>query len=917
MIPRPATPVGPTCAHTHHARAARPCLRTQASGGGRRGEGSNGKGSAARKQARPDSRGEQGGGVSAATAQLARSATRRAAAFGRQRLQRLLRGGDGSGSGSGSDDDALPPGVRPFAEVVQDHASAADGKAGGDGKGGSGRGRGAKRGAARDLLEAYVAAFGAALDFELQEEWAEAEARLQSWPRERLAAEGVALFAMSAAPDGAIYRDSVLKFFRPNAPLPFHALSQGDIVLVSRGDPGEDSLEGIVVDYSTRWLRVALPTQLAQHVRGPGWRLDLFANTIAHERAKAALRCFAAPALGGGKAEGAGGGGGGGGGGSADPEADGRKWAGTGAPGEGLWRALSGCRAPGTSLEQAAAAPPPWLRGNPSARERLKAAAKAAARDGAAPTAGPSAAGNGGGGAPPPRQRRRAPLNASQARAVESALGRTLTLWQGPPGTGKTATLLRFCEAALSVLPQGGQVLAVAASNVAVDNLVGGLLELGIRVARVGQPVKVAPELRGVTVEALSAATPPGEHAAALRRRAAAAPTAEAGALWRQAMLLDAEAAALVLAGAQVVAATCIGAGDPRLESKTFPVVVIDEATQATEPASVVAIAGRAQSLLLVGDQRQLPPTVKCRAAERLGLGTSLFVRLQGMGLEPMLLDTQYRMHPGISAWPSAAFYGGRLRDAVSPASRPLPAGFDWPNPKLPVAFVQCDGPEERTGATADGATGYSYQNPAEAAAAAAVVRGVARAGMAAEDVCVISPYAGQVRLLQAQILGGGGGGGGAAAGDRAGGRGRAAGGAQQRHAAAAGGGGGWQGGGGPGASRLSGLEIRTVDGFQGREKEVVVFSAVRSSPAGGVGFLSDARRLNVALTRARRGLVVVGDARTLRRDGTWAAWLAWARDSGAWVEGRGARAGGGAVAAAAAETAHAASIAQYTRGGY
>lgn len=85
-------------------------------------------------------------------------------------------------------------------------------------------------------------------------------------------------------------------------------------------------------------------------------------------------------------------------------------------------------------------------------------------------------------------------------------------------------------------------------------------------------------------------------------------------------------------------------AGDPRLEGKAFPVVVVDEATQATEPASMVAIAGRAQSLLLVGDQRQLPPTVKCRAAERLGLGTSLFVRLQGMGLEPMLLDTQYRM---------------------------------------------------------------------------------------------------------------------------------------------------------------------------------------------------------------------------------------------------------------------------------
>jgi hypothetical protein len=320
----------------------------------------------------------------------------------------------------------------------------------------------------------------------------------------------------------------------------------------------------------------------------------------------------------------------------------------------------------GTSLEQATSSPPPWLRGNPSGRERLKAAAKAAARDGAAPAASSTAAGAG--TPPPPQQlqqqqqqrRRRAPLNASQARAVETALGRTLTLWQGPPGTGKTATLLRFCEAALAALPPGGQVLAVAASNVAVDNLVSGLVELGIRVARVGQPVKVrlegrgrqgdpglrlrrgclpmqlpgcrqhrglgpavspaslrlchsqmpktwlgkawkfrsktwcatphiyhrqvSPELRGVTVEALSAATPPGERAAALRRRAASAPASEAGALWRQAMLFDAEAAALVLTHAQVVAATCIGAGEGAPRATRLPCRCwVDKATRKPE----------------------------------------------------------------------------------------------------------------------------------------------------------------------------------------------------------------------------------------------------------------------------------------------------------------------------------------------
>ena len=414
-------------------------------------------------------------------------------------------------------------------------------------------------------------------------------------------------------------------------------------------------MEGVVVDFSTRWLRVALPTLSAQRVRGGGWRLDLYANTVSHERCQAALRCFAAPVLGGsgggGKSGGKSSSKGGGGSSSGAAAPDGRDWAGPGRPGEALWRALSGCLAAGTTLEQAAAAPPAWVRGDATGRERLKAAAKAARRLAAAPDGRSNSGGSnssggadGSSGATSGAAARQAALNDSQARAVEAALSRTLTLWQGPPGTGKTRTLLRLCAAALPLLPAGGQLLAVAASNVAVDNVVAGLLELGVRVARVGQPVRVAPALRAATVEALAAATPPGQRAAALRARAARAAPRDAAAMWRDAMLLEEEAAALALAGAQVVCATCVGAGDARLAAHTFPLVVVDEATQATEPATMVAVAGRAQALLLVGDQAQLPPTVKCRRAERLGLGASLFVRLQAMGLKPMLLDTQYRM---------------------------------------------------------------------------------------------------------------------------------------------------------------------------------------------------------------------------------------------------------------------------------
>ena len=239
--------------------------------------------------------------------------------------------------------------------------------------------------------------------------------------------------------------------------------------------------------------------------------------------------------------------------------------------------------------------------------------------------------------------------------------------------------------------------------------------------------------------------------------------------------------------------------------------------------------------------------------------------------------NTHTRRHPAISAFPSAAFYKGRLRDAVAPSTRPLPAGFDWPSSTTPVAFVQCDGPEEPSGPA-----GATYQNTTEAAAAAAAVRALIEEGGArAEEVCVITPYSGQARLLKQMLVGGGGG------GDSGSGSSGSTSGRQ--------------------VVSLEGLEIKTVDGFQGREKEVVVFSAVRSSTEGSVGFLSDCRRLNVAITRPRRGLIVLGDARTLARDPVWRAWLQWAREVGAFVAApppASARDNAAAAAAAAARGA-------------
>lgn len=289
------------------------------------------------------------------------------------------------------------------------------------------------------------------------------------------------------------------------------------------------------------------------------------------------------------------------------------------------------------------------------------------------------------------------------------------------------------------------------------------------------------------------------------------------------------------LRNAQVVCATCSGAGSDMLERNAFPCVLLDEASQATEPSSVVPLCKGARVVALVGDHRQLPPTIVCREAEAAGLGTSLFDRLVHLGVEPLMLDTQYRMHPALAHFPSQAFYGGRLASGVGAAARVPPRGFPWPHASVGLAFVAAEGFER--------SEGTSHSNAAEAEVVAQVVRGFLQSGeLRLEQIGIVTPYASQVRLLR-RILN------------------------VPRRAPADG----------------SGvLEVSSVDGFQGREKEVIVFSAVRANAGGAVGFLGDPRRLNVMLTRAKRGLVVVGHHRTLSAESQfWQPWLRWAEGAG------------------------------------
>jgi len=399
-------------------------------------------------------------------------------------------------------------------------------------------------------------------------------------------------------------------------------------------------------------------------------------------------------------------------------------------------------------------------------------------------------------------------MNSSQRMAVCGAAANRLTLIQGPPGTGKTAVAIRILSL-WSRMCRGRPVLATSDSNIAVDNLVEGCAAAGLRVVRLGRPEAVRPELLKHCVDRPPSSAggggpppPPSGNAFKEKRRQ--------------------------LRSAQVICCTCIGSGGDILDGMTFDRVLVDEATQASEPAVLVPITRGCRQLVLVGDHCQLPPTVLSTKAEEEGLGVPLFSRLVACGVPPFMLDTQYRMHPAIAMFVSDLFYGGKLLNGVTaPERRPL-AGFPWPREEFPVAFVPV-----AHGIEMD--DGVSKMNEAEAAAATDAVSALLQGGCAVGDIAVVTPYAAQVRLLRRMI--------------------------RQL------------------VQHPPYVEVSSTDGFQGREKEAVIFSSVRSNSYGQVGFVSDWRRVNVSFTRARRALIVIGNDSTLRRGDpeTWAPWLAWA----------------------------------------
>ena len=436
----------------------------------------------------------------------------------------------------------------------------------------------------------------------------------------------------------------------------------------------------------------------------------------------------------------------------------------------------------------------------------------------------------------------KSPLNASQREAIIHALGANdLAIIHGPPGTGKTTTVAELIRQAVA---KGQRVLACAPSNTGVDNLLEKLVELGINAIRIGHPARVLESLQEHTLDYLVEADPAMKVIREMRReaemltskagrwtRAKPMPGAredlkqEARRLRNDAKIFEEQIIDTKLDRASVICATTNY--DPEiLGDRTFDLGVIDEACQSTEPGYWPVVL-RVEQLVLAGDHCQLPPTVLSTQATLEGLSKSMMERLveRWENRVTRQLTIQYRMHQKIMEFPSEHFYQGTLVADASVAEHTL---ADLPGIQTesldaqPVLFVDTSGADWTEELDPNG---ESKLNPREAIWILKQVDALLAAGLLPDQIAVIAPYSAQVRFLRDRCT-------------------------------------------------SNGVEIDTVDGFQGREKEAVLISLVRSNSQGEVGFLGDTRRMNVAMTRAKRKLIVIGDGSTLGRNAFFKKWI-------------------------------------------
>lgn len=423
-------------------------------------------------------------------------------------------------------------------------------------------------------------------------------------------------------------------------------------------------------------------------------------------------------------------------------------------------------------------------------------------------------------------------LNATQEEAVNKVLhAKDVAIVHGPPGTGKTTTLV---EAVYETLHRENQVLVCAQSNMAVDWISEKLVDRGVSVLRIGNPSRVNDKMLSFTYERRFESHPDYPQLWSIRKAirelyARSRKGAEREAVRQKINSLKGRATELeirinesLFSEARVIACTLVGSANRLLTGQKFGTLFIDEAAQALEAACWIPIR-KADRVILAGDHCQLPPTVKAPEALRAGLGHTLMQTIVKNKPDTVsLLKLQYRMNDEIMRFSSEWFYGGMLQSAPEVKYRSI-LDFDTPIEWINTEGLDCN--EEFIGEN------YGRINKSEAELSIEQLKGyitkIGRERFLDEriDVGMISPYKAQVQYLRRLV----------------------------RNDAFF-------------KPYRQAITINTVDGFQGQERDVILISLVRANEEGQIGFLNDLRRMNVAITRARMKLIILGDASTLTR---------------------------------------------------
>lgn len=418
-------------------------------------------------------------------------------------------------------------------------------------------------------------------------------------------------------------------------------------------------------------------------------------------------------------------------------------------------------------------------------------------------------------------------LNASQEKAVNEVLwAKDVAVVHGPPGTGKTTTLV---EAIFETLRRESQVLVCAQSNMAVDWISEKLVDRGINVLRIGNPTRVNDKMLSFTYERRFEAHPDYPQLWSIRkairelrqqRKHADSWHQKMDRLKSRATELELRIRSSLFGEARVIASTLTGAANRVLEGEKYSTLFIDEVAQALEAACWIAIR-KAGRVILADDHCQLPPTVKSIMALKGGLGKTLMERIVENKPETVtLLKMQYRMNEQIMKFSSEWFYHGMVESAPTVSHRGI---LDYDTPMMWIDTAECDGKEEFVGEN------FGRINRAEAELTLQTLQqylekiGKQRILEESIDVGIISPYRAQVQLLRKELR------------KREFFR-------PYRHL----------------------LTVNTVDGFQGQERDIILISLVRSNDGGDIGFLRDLRRMNVAITRARMKLIILGSSETM-----------------------------------------------------